>query len=178
MSTKVYKKRRISINTSEFQNFIDYETGESLLSKLNSEEVEMRLAKKTDDVMIRWDNFTIINSDLTSYLMSNLSTSELGYLFVIIQDLKTNSNIIYNHNIPHTNETLQKKLGFASQSMFFKLIKKLQESDIICQTKTKVSGKIRNIYIFNPYIARKRKNIDKEIIELFNEFAIQQKLRK
>lgn len=166
----LYKKKRIALNPAELQNFVDSETGESLSSKLMSEDIEMRLIKKTEDITIKWENFTIVNDDMTAYLINNLSAPELGYLYIMMQDLKTNSNIIFNHNIPHINDTLQKKLGFSSQSMFFKLIKKLQELEIIHQSKARVSGSIRRIYIFNPHIARKRKSINKETMDIFESF--------
>jgi hypothetical protein len=55
--------------------------------------------------------------------------------------------------------------------MFLKLLNKLMKVGVIYQLKGRIRDEIRVIYMLNPFIARKRKTIDKEVFNVFHPFV-------
>lgn len=150
------------------EEYINSDTGEQLSSELRGGIVISK--SKTDMVNISSDDYVILDAKALLYLSQYLNRSELGSIYVMSSDLKTEINIIYNNNIPHTNETLQNKLGIASPNTFNLLMKKLMKFGVVYQIKGRIMGSVRVIYMMNPFLARKRKTIHKDIIEIFDEF--------
>jgi predicted transcriptional regulator len=94
----------------------------------------------------------------------------MNNILMMTTDLKTPLNIVYNGPQPHSNESLQKFLGYSSKSTFIKLLQKLIKEGVLYQIKGRISGEVRVIYMMNPFLARKRKTIDKEVFEVFRPF--------
>jgi len=44
------------------------------------------------------------------------------------------------------------------------------KAGVIYQIKGNIAGEVRVIYMMNPFLARKRKTIDKEVFNVFNPF--------
>jgi predicted transcriptional regulator len=149
--------------------YVNVETGEELVSQLNDGGVEFH--QDSEYVTITSDNFTILDSTALVFLKKHLNRSELGSISIIAEDLKTPLNIVYNNSIPHSNESLQKTLDIASNSTFNLLIKKLMKLGVLYQIKGNIGGKIRVIYMMNPFVARKRKQLDSKVIDVFKEFT-------
>jgi hypothetical protein len=42
---------------------------------------------------------------------------------------------------------------------------------VLYQIKGNIGGKIRVIYMMNPFVARKRKQLDSKVIDVFKEFT-------
>lgn len=160
--TKKYDSKQINI-----EDYVNIKTGEPLT--LEQSGVRMTIKEESGMAVLQSDDYVVIDSESLNQISKLLSTSELGHTLTMTTLLKTELNLIYNNNIPHTNETLQRYLGFSSQSMFFKLVKKLIKVGVLYQIKGRIMGEVRVIYMFNPLIARKRKTIDRKIIAIFNE---------
>jgi predicted transcriptional regulator len=86
-------------------------------------------------------------------------------------DLKTPLNLVFNHSVPHTNETLQVALDIASRSTFTLLIKKLMTLGVLYQLKGNFMGKVRVVYMMNPMLARKRSKMDAVVNDVFKKLA-------
>jgi predicted transcriptional regulator len=151
---------------------VNIETGETLVSEMNGYKMNMSVSTEGDYIVIKSDNYTVIDNRAMDYISKVLSRSEFSSAIKLTNDLKTPLNIIYNNNKPHTNETLQQYLGFASESMFFKLIKKLMNVGILYQIKGNIMGEVRVIYMFNPFIARQRTTVDKKVLSIFKDIFL------
>ena len=158
-------KSRKKIDVAEY---VSLTTGEQLLSKFHGSTVFV--SEKTDLVSIDNDNYAVFDTDIMLHLSQYFNKSELGSIYLLSIDLKTELNLIYNHSIPHTNESLMKKLDISSSSTFTSLIKKLIKHKVICRFKGKVLNQKRFIYSMNPFLARKRKTLHKDVVEIFKEF--------
>lgn len=150
--------------------YVNVETGETLVSELKDSKVE--ITEDSESIVVTSDNYTVIDSEAMLFLTQHLNRSELGAVSIISADLRTPLNIVYNNTIPHTNETLQELLGMASNSTFNLLIKKLMKLGVLYQIKGYIMGKIRVIYMMNPFVARKRKQFDEKVVNLFREFKM------
>jgi hypothetical protein len=148
--------------------YVNSETGEALGDELLGKTVEV--SDKASHVIIHSHEYTIVDSKAMSFLREHLNRSELGSIGIMTEDLKTSLNIIYNNNVPHTNESLQRILRIASNSTFNLLIRKLMKLGVLYQIKGNIMGKIRVIYMMNPFLARKRKQLDINVIDIFKEF--------
>jgi predicted transcriptional regulator len=148
--------------------YVNTDTGEDLTSEVKDGGFEFY--ENTEMVTITSDNFTILDSTALIFLRKHLNRSELGSISIIAEDLRTPLNIVYNASVPHTNESLQSALEILSRSTFNSLIRKLMKLGVLYQIKGNIKGKIRVIYMMNPFVARKRKQLDSKLIEVFKEF--------
>ena len=112
----------------------------------------------------------VFKSELISYLQCILSRPEISSVLTMASDLNTCFNLVFNKKVPHTNETLRKALGYNSEAMFMKLIRKFIKVGVLYQIKGNIHGEVRVVYMLNPYIARKRKSIDEDVMDVFKTF--------
>lgn len=148
--------------------YVNIDTGEDLTSEVKNGGFEFY--ENTEMITITSDDFTILDSTALMFLRKQLNRSELGSISIIAEDLRTPLNIVYNTSIPHTNESLQNALEISSRSTFNSLINKLMKLGVLYQIKGNIKGKVRVIYMMNPFVARKRKQLDSKVIEVFKEF--------
>jgi predicted transcriptional regulator len=161
--------KKVKINKKiDPSQYVNVESGEILNSEIKN--LEMEISQEMDQIMIHSDNYTIVDSRAMAFLKNHLNRSELGSLSIMSEDLKTPLNIVYNNNIPHTNESLQTILGIASSSTFNLLIKKMMKFGILYQIKGNIMGRVRVIYMMNPFVARKRKQLDSKLLNVFKDF--------
>lgn len=171
---KAFKQK---VNSSlELDKYVNIETGEELVSELKNNNIQLKVQTSGNFVIIKSDEYTVLDTSAMKYIKELLSRTELGCVIQIAQDLKTPLNIVYNNNVPHTNKTLQEYLGFVSESNFLKLIKKLMKIGVLYQIKGNIMGEVRVIYMFNPFIARKRTTIHKELVGLFDNVTVIKKV--
>ena len=164
---KAREKKQINLDLSKYVNS---DTGELLTSELNKDKMIVSVTQEGNYVVITSDDYVVLDCKTVNYLSAVLSKPELQSIVLMATDLKTPLNIVYNGPQPHSNDTLQRFLGYSSQAMFLKLLKKLIKEGVIYQIKGKISGEIRVIYMMNPFLARKRKTIDKGVFNVFNPF--------
>jgi predicted transcriptional regulator len=165
------KKHKIKNNIKvDISKYVNSETGVPLIDDIPK---DTRIISTEDSGIIKVSssNYAVIDSEAVEYLMSVLSNVEIAYLMKMAITTKTPLNIIYNNNIPHTNETLKQYLQLSSSSTFSKLIKKLTEEGVLYQIKGKIYGRVRVIYMLNPYITRKRSTFDSKVFEVFSKLS-------
>ena len=154
----------------DLTKYVNVETGEELLAEVKGKSISIK--EKTGYVTVHTEDYIIVNAEVMDYLKKYLNRSEIGSLHLMSEDLKTPFNIIYNNNVPHTNETLQCHLGIASNSTFNLLIRKLIKIGVLYQIKGNIMGDVRVIYMLNPFIARKRKSMDEDVMKVFKELKL------
>lgn len=164
MSTSVKKiTRNKKLDTSKYVNM---DTGEELTGEL----LNTTIKEDTGYVLLSSNDYAIIDSKAVQFLQERLNRSEFGSCMLMTRDLKTPMNIVFNNNIAHSNETLQSMLNISSRSTFTSLIRKLMKLGVLYQIKGLISGKVRVIYIMNPFLARKRKSLDEDVVSIFKDF--------
>ena len=160
------KKVKENINL-RLEDYVHSDTGEELLSELKG--ASFTVQKDTSYVTIHSDDYVTIDSKAMMYLSQFLNRSELGSIYVMSTDLKTAINLVFNNNVPHTNETLQNALNIASRNTFTLLMRKLIKLGVLYQVKGRIMGDVRVVYMMNPFLARKRKTFDEQVIQVFAE---------
>lgn len=166
------KVTRVLKNVEEIDvsNYINPETGEILSSETGTSN-KIIMKKDTGMRTIESTDYAVIDSEAVHYLSMILGDSDLAKVLKMTVLTKTPLNIIYNNNLPHTNETLQKYLQMSSESMYIKLIRKLIKIGILYQIKGRILGEVRVCYMLNPYLSRKRKNFESKVFEVFETFS-------
>jgi predicted transcriptional regulator len=160
----VRQKKKIDVS-----QYVNTETGEYLESELKGKGSVTTITDNEKYVTISSDDYTIIDADALRYLQSLLNRSELGSLSIIASDLKTPINLVFNNNVPHTNESLQKALNINSNSTFNILIRKLMKIGVLYQIKGNIMGSVKVIYMMNPLLARKRARLDSQVFNIFKK---------
>lgn len=160
------KKQEIKLDLSKYVN---EDTGEMLLSELQGDKMVVTVTEKGDYVVLTSDDYVVLDCKTVEYLSTILGSGEMSSIFKMTVDLKTPFNVVYNGPFPHSNDSLQKFLGYSSKSTFIKLLQKLIRTGVLYQLKGKIMGEVRITYMMNPYLARKRKTIDKELFNVFTQ---------
>lgn len=146
------------------------ETGELLSSELGKG-VTMTVNEKTSNVTISYEDYATISTQAMFTLMDVLNNSDLANTLKMALCAKGPLSLLYNENNQlHSNETLKKYLAISSESSYFALIKKLIEVGVLYQVKGLIYGKVRKIYMINPFLSKKRKVFDEQVIEVFQSF--------
>lgn len=153
----------------DFTKYVNSETGEMLMSEIQGKGVSITANEETTLFTIYREDYAVISTETILKLKNILPTNILGYLLQMIPLTRTDLNIIYNHSVPHTNESLQKYLNVSNMT-FFNAIKKLTNAGVLYQMKGNINGAIRVIYIINPFISAKRKTFDKQLLNVFKSF--------
>ena len=171
MGNRVIKKRSTKKQVFDVGKYVNADTGEMLASELGKDKMSVNITEEGECVIITSDDYIVLDSKTVRYLATELSRTEVNTMIMMATDLKTPFNIVYNGPQPHTNQSLQKFLGYSSKAMFLKLLNKLMKVGVIYQLKGRIKDEIRVIYMLNPFIARKRKTIDKEVFNVFHPFV-------
>jgi len=157
---------KVQIDISEYHNSA---TGELLASELKPGS-KMEIKTPTDMVTISYQTYAVIETEALEVMSRILSDADLAKVFKMTSLTQTPLNIIYNNNIPHTNETLQKYLELKSESMYIQLIRRLMKAGILYQIKGLIYGEVRVCYMLNPFISKRRQTFDKKVTTIFADF--------
>jgi len=154
--------------------FVNKETGEMLLDEVAG--ANKVLSVKEDTGLVKIDrpdgSYGTFSAESIQVLMGVLNKSDLGSVLSIAVDIKTPLNVVYNNNIPHSHETLQRYLGIKSESMYMKLISRLVKAGVVYKLEGLIQGEVRKIILINPFLFAKRATFDKKVIEVFATFPI------
>ncbi len=170
MGNKILKPRNTKKVNLDLSKYVNATTGELLTSELNRDKMVVSVTKEGDYVVITSDDYVVLDCKTVDYLSDILSRTEMNNILMMATDLKTPLNIVYNGPQPHSNDSLQKFLGYSSKSTFIKLLQKLMRTGVIYQIKGNIGGEVRVIYMMNPFLARKRKTIASEVFDVFRPF--------
>lgn len=146
------------------------DTGELLASEMGKG-VSITVSQRTDKVTIDYDDYATISTKAMFTLMEVLNNSDLANTLKMSLCAKGPLSLLYNDNNQlHSNETLQKYLDISSESTYYALVNKLIKVGVLYQVKGLIYGKVRKIYMINPFLSKKRKVFDEKVIEVFQSF--------
>lgn len=162
------RKENIAIDADKYYSSED---GSQLTDRLNSENVKITIRKDTNQFIINSDEYVVFDSQAIIYLTEHLSTTERGKIMTMANMVKGECSVIsQNNNHPHTPETLCVTLDM-NLNKFYEFIRKMVKKNIMAYCVCAPSGFLQKIYILNPYIARKRKNINCELNTFFRDIT-------
>lgn len=151
--------------------YVNKDTSKYLLDELDkSKDISITVQEDTNMSIVSYSDYSVISTEAIIMLSRILNNSDLANVIKMSITIKTPLSILYNDDIPHTNYTLQKYLEIKSESMFIGLIKRLMKAGVLYQIKGLIHGEVRVIYIINPYICRKRRVFENQILDIFEQF--------
>ena len=160
-------KENVVLDVSVYHN---KETGELLSSEIGKG-TSITVSKKTNGVIIDYDNYATISTEAIMELMNVLNNSDLASTLKMSLCAQTPLSLLYNNNNQlHSNESLQKYLEISSKSSYFTLINKLIKVGVLYQIKGLIYGEVRKVYMINPFLCKKRKVFDEQVIKVFKSF--------
>ena len=143
-----------------------------LPATFNVETQEITVIQPKDNhanlVVINYTNYCMINSTLLERLVQSedITRVERGYILEMSTMLKTEYNALFQkNNTPHSITTLSKAFD-VSYNKLSTMLKRFVNAGIIY----KIVGKDKEIFVMNPFLARKRKFISAEVAEIFTSF--------
>lgn len=144
-------------------NFADANTGEIANKGIRVYEVS-----KSDMVDITYGDFVGIPSDYIEMLFDSLSPTNFSRFVLLTTTLKGRFNIIMNkNNTPMGVEQMMTFLGIKSKGTMHSFLNTLFERNILATRGVNVNGlKLRYFHI-NPFIAKKRKTVSSQLIDIF-----------
>lgn len=164
--------KNIKMNTIiDLNEYHNNDTGEVLGSELEPGTV-ITVKENTGHVSMTYEDYSVIDSKAVIVLTQILNDSDLAKVLKMSITTKTPLNIIYNNNLPHTNESMQQYLQLKSEAKFMALIRRLMKAGVLYQIKGKIHGEVRVIYMLNPFLSRKRKTFEETIFNVFSEFKL------
>lgn len=160
-------KENVVLDVSVYHN---KETGELLSSEIGKG-TSITVSKKTNGVIIDYDNYATISTEAMMELMNVLNNSDLASTLKMSLCAQTPLSLLYNDNNKlHSNESLQKYLEIKSEAKYFELIKRLIKVGVLYQIKGLIYGEVRKVYMINPFLSKKRKVFDEQVIQVFKSF--------
>lgn len=162
MNKSVFSKSKL-----DSSKYVNIDTGESLSTE---EPGITSINKITPDLkIISSKEYVVIDSQALSYITRQFSTVDLGNILAMADMVRGNYNIVYDNDIPHTKDTLRKRLDY-SVNKFRDLLSRLYKGGVISYLHSYVNGKECKFIILNPYIARKQKTYHVDCLTLFQDF--------
>ncbi|HMT02789.1 MAG TPA: hypothetical protein PKD00_05685 [Burkholderiales bacterium] len=128
----------------ESDNYINMDTGETLSSEISCNKERLRLDKETELITIESDEFIVIDSKAMAYISTILSPAEFKRVMCMANMLKTDFNIVFNHNIPHTPSTLSEELQLTIDDLT-RLVKRLHKKGILSYFVSYKSGYLQKL---------------------------------
>ncbi len=155
-----------SISNLHTDKYVNHETGESMRSETKSNE---RVQKKrpTGTFQINSDNYVMFDDNAVKYLLKVLNRTDVSRVFQMGNMTRGECSVLsHPNNRPHTSESLATVLDM-SMNKFYTMVRRMVKEGILAYTTCAPTGIVRKIYILNPYIARKKKVMNCELMLSF-----------
>lgn len=144
-------------------DYVNQHTGEEF-----EKGTEMFTEEETELMHIKHKEFFQVSSVGWKYLLSQLTDNEIVKFLTTTSCLKSEFNICFNSNRPHTTESLCKLLGINNDNLT-RFIKQMQKKGLITYAISVKSGYEGKVYMVNPYISAKRNTFHRDLDIFFND---------
>lgn len=155
-----------SISNINVDKYANTETGETMRSETKSKE---RIQKKVPigTFEVHSDNYVTFDDNAVKYLLKVLNRTDVSRVFQMGNMTRGACSVISHPNSrPHTSESLAKVLEM-SMNKFYAMVRKMVKEGILAYTVCAPTGIVKKIYILNPYIAKKKRVMDCELLMTF-----------
>lgn len=155
-----------SISNIHTDKYVNHETGETMRSETKSNE-RVQKKKPNGTFEINSDNYVMFDDNAVKYLLKVLNRTDVSRVFQMGNMTRGECSVISHPNSkPHTSDSLAKVLDM-SMNKFYSMIRTLVKEGILAYTVCAPTGFVRKIYILNPYIARKKRTMNCELMMTF-----------
>jgi hypothetical protein len=162
MNTPVMKTERLDDSICR----VNKETGE-VVPLDNTADTRYYRKSKTGDSIVPFGNYVATDTAANKYVCSILTATEYKYYHLMAGLLHTPFNMLYTKNHrPHTLKTLAEELKL-SEDQTRRFIRTFEENDLVVWSVFADSGYPGKIFMFNPYVVRKRETFNNEMLALF-----------
>jgi reverse gyrase len=137
--------KEIKLNDNEIASKINLETGE--VTPLGNRPNNL----PKDKSKLNYQNFGMLNLDISKKLEKYFSNLELAIIFKMINRVEFNSNSLRPFNDETSLRTLSDEFNISKNSVP-KIFRKLFEKGVFAQLHISENDKERDYWILNPYI--------------------------
>jgi hypothetical protein len=165
MQKTVFHSTNNSIRGDEYENPL---TGATLHDDVEGDRVYHK--KQTGTFHIDSNNYVIFDDAAAAYLCRELSDPDYARVVKIGSMLYSDCSVVYNREkrTAHSSETLSTALNM-DLNKFYVMVRKLVKKNILSYCVCAPSGYVQKIYMLNPYIIRKTKNLNCELHSFFRD---------
>jgi hypothetical protein len=159
-------KKKTTRKKVDGDQFVDKDTGETLASVHPG----VRSVNSVDDdvVIMHSKEFVVIDSIAFQYIARNFSVTDIGRILKMADMTYGEYNILYNGSVPHDKASLMEAMEY-SRNKFASFMKRLERKSIIYYISGYFDDKPAKYIMLNPHLARKRKTINRECFEAFQD---------
>lgn len=155
-----------SISNVQTNKYANTQTGETMDSEIKSDE-RVQKKKPTGTFQINSDNYVTFDDNAVKYLLKVLNRTDVSRVFQMGNMTKGSCSVIsHPNNKPHTSESLAKVLDM-SMNKFYAMVRKMVKENILLYMVCAPTGFVKKIYVLNPYIARKNRVMNCELLMAF-----------
>lgn len=163
MANKITRHRKKCSPEEAFEG--DLEMADATHKSLDSG-VKANFYRDTEYLEISSDDYVIMDSDVAKLIRARVSESDFSKLVRLSVYLSSKYNILLNHKIPFTQETLSEFLGL-NRDNTVKFVRRMTKQGVMVYTVCAPSGYERKVYIMNPQLFRKGKLYHDSILNVY-----------
>jgi hypothetical protein len=150
----------------QLDKYVNVETGEQLIREYPT--ISSINYYDQDLIMIDSKEYAIIDSYALDAIAPKFSSTELGKILLMSRMIKGKFNALHTtKGKAHTKDSLMTALDY-KKSSFAEFIKKLLQENIIQYVYDDLQENI-SLIMFNPYIARKSKTLERTCVACFKD---------
>ena len=151
--------------------YVNRETGEILSDQLDPGSViSISNGSGKDDFILRYRSYIALDGNALETMSEGLSSDDKAKFIKMANWLKTEFNVVFNNNRPHTLESLSTALGIHKDNTT-KLVKRLVAKGLMAYVVCAPSGYTQKLYILNPIVAKKRDRFNRVLLLFFKGLA-------
>lgn len=151
-------------------DYVNHTTGENMASEHNKK-ISVTMREDTGHFTVNSDNYVVFDQGAMEYVQGAIAKVDVGKVFKMSTMLKGDCSVLYqNNNHPHNANTLPVILDM-SQDKFYNLVRRLVSKGILAYAVCAPSGFTQKIYMLNPYIVRKKKTFNNELMVWFSDVS-------
>lgn len=165
MQTTKQHRRRSKLHADEY---VHTGTGETLEFELG--DTGSAFANHaTGTFSIESKDFVSLDTTAVEYLLKVLNKADTARVLYMSTMLRGECSVIcQKNNHPHTSETLYTALGM-SHDEFYKMVRRLTKVGVLAHCICAPTGHIQKVYLLNPFISRRRKTLNCELLAVFTD---------
>lgn len=158
----------------DLSNYVNAETGQVMSDEIGSQ-TRITSIHDTGQFIVKSNEFVVFDSAAADYLVRELTGAERARVFDMYNMVKGDCVVVMSkNNHPHTPDTLSAVLSM-SLNKFYEFVRKLVKKNIMAYTVCAPSGVVQKIYMLNPYIGRKAKSVNNELLRIFRDVTLDKK---
>jgi hypothetical protein len=163
------KIRNVITKQNITDEYVNISSGETLMSEMPDLKYMM---KGSDEVIIDYKHFIVMNSEVLMFLSEILPPAELGRVLKLSHLIKTNWNILHNKktDMPYKQDELAKEIEY-TRDKFHNFMQKMYKASVIYKLSGYWDGIHKTIFILNPHLVKAKATLHKDLLIMFEDIS-------